>query len=110
MNNQKGFTLVELLIVIALISVVTTSMTLSMFDMLDSQKTSLEDKVIANIENAACTYAEIYGLQKSCTSTPCVQYVEISKLVKEGMIDDESYDKIEVAVRWDQIGLKTCTY
>ncbi len=113
MRNKKGFTLVELLVVIALIAIITTSISVAMFEMLQSQKDKIEENSIKNIENAACTYAELNDLRNNCTDkNNCEQNINISNLILDGKLDEEKYDKYKeknVIIKWEK-GLKTCTF
>lgn len=113
MNNKKGFTLVELLVVVAIISVITTSISINVLNMFENQKSKLNDQDIKKIEDAACTYAEIIKLRESCDDkNMCNIDVQVSKLIQEGYIEEDYFSansKEVVEVNWDE-GLKSCTY
>lgn len=114
MKNKKGFTLVELLVVIALIAVITTSISVAAFNMLQSQQETMAEDVIENLENASCTYAEVIDLRDTCDApNDCTKSIKVADLIANGYLDEEDYSDYkngEVIVSWDNEGLKKCTY
>lgn len=111
MRKKNGFTLVELLVVIALMAVITTSISVAVFKMLSDQRDNISEAEIDNIETAACVYAEVYNLRDSCNSSVCEISISIKDdLIPLGYLDNEDYDNDNVTVSWDSNGLKTCTY
>lgn len=126
--KKNGFTLVEMLVVVGLIAIVSTSITLSMLSMYNNQKVTLANDEIENVENAACTYAEINELRSSCTDqNNCETTVAITELISNGYLDKDIdldyyvqvlYDNGEitnetvntyVTIKWTD-GLKSCSF
>lgn len=112
-ENNKGFTLIELLVVIALMGIITTSITLGMIEMYEKQKDAVTDEFNNNIKRAACTYAEIYDMRNSCSTTTsyCKIQLGISELIRTGFLDEnDEYTSNYAYIEWDTSGLRTCTY
>lgn len=56
MKKQKGFTLVELLGVIAILGVIATIATFSVLNIIESQKVELTKEQVANLKDSAMNY------------------------------------------------------
>lgn len=112
--KNKGFTLIELIITIALIAVISVAVGVSLNGLLSRQK----DKEIAEykkeIEAAACTYAEINDITSNSN-------IKIKELIKSGLLSkeltnpnsNESVEKEEentVKIEFSSEGIKECIY
>ena len=88
MNNKKGFTLVELIAVIVLLSIVITLASLSVVSIQGTVKEKQKDRLVEAIKVSAEKYVEDTGLKK----------VYIDTLIKEGYITadktNESGEKV----------------
>ncbi len=128
--NKKGFTLIELIVVIALIGIIGVVVTISLTDTF--KKTQERDctEFIESIKEAGCTYASLSNIDtvsgerkpncdRSVTST-CTY--TIGQLIEQDMIDESvnkcsknneplstSSSNIRVVVKFDADGKKTCT-
>lgn len=108
-KNKKGFTLVEMLVVIALIAVISTGIAIGMFNMLDDQRSNLTELEIENIENAACTYAEINGLREKCNDDSSLCEISVTDLISLGYLDEDLEYFGIVKVSWPN-DIKTCEF
>lgn len=82
MMNNKGFTLIEILVVVALLAVISVTVGISMSGMLSRQEENKISKYEKTIENAACAYAEIYNIKDNADVT-------IDTLIKEGLLSKD---------------------
>ena len=80
--KNKGFTIVELIITIAIIAVVTVSVGVSMNGIFSNNEEKEYDSFVNIIENAACTYAEIKGYTTNTSVT-------INELINYGLIRED---------------------
>ena len=82
--NKKGFTLVELLAVIIVLSIIVLITAISTSNIIKNSKNNLSDVQIKSIERAAKTYyvEEGINLNESC--------INVSELISKGYIDQES--------------------
>lgn len=78
---NKGFTLVELLAVITILSIIATITVFVTGNVLKSSKESLSEQQKQNLINAT----KIYCTENSCSDG----YVCVSKLLESGIIDSE---------------------
>ena len=83
MNNKKGFTLVELIAVIVVLSIVITISSLSIVSIQGKLKEKKKDRLLKVIKVSAEKYVEDTGLKK----------VYIDTLIKEGYITADLIDK-----------------
>lgn len=111
--KNTGFTLVELIITIALIAIISVSIGVSIVGMLDREKDKQEEEFFATIENAACVYAEINNID---TDTD----VSVNNLIAAGLLNSEisnpknnlsviDYKNDFVSIKWDN-GKKICEF
>ena len=105
---KKGFTLVELLITIALIAVITVSVGVSISSMLNRQEEKEFKKYVELIEKSACTYAEKKNLPQVSSE------VSISTLLSEGLLSKDIVNpKTDKNIEYygaDIIGIKWIDY
>ena len=111
--KNKGFTLVELIITIALIAIITVTIGVSMSGMLSRQEERQIEEYVENIENAACVYAETHNMTNNSTVT-------IDALLIEGLLQSDltnpktnqpitEYRTDNVSITWTN-GEKKCEY
>lgn len=118
-KNCKAFTLVELLVTIAIIGFLAASMTVAAYSMWQRQNDNYNQEIISNLEEAACVYVGLYLDTTSATT------VKITDLVSKGLVDSDivatlnSIKEIDgvsftykdyVKVTWSDDGEKTCNY
>ena len=93
--NKKGFTLVELLAVIAILGIITGIATLSVFTIQNSSNKKTYETKVKMIERAS----ELYGEENKRNITECDTYTSIT--VKTLLDEDYlSADKIESGVSY----------
>lgn len=92
--KKNGYTLVELIITMALLALASTVIIVNMQGVESKQNKSLKERRIAEIEKAACSaidslQAEIITGQNrdNCLANGCK--IKLSKLVSEGIIDED---------------------
>ncbi len=104
--NKNGFTLIELMITIALLSLVGVVLSVNMVRLINDQKDDKKVEFKELIEEAACTYVILSDANWNGF------YVEGNVLVSEGMIDEEvnGYQaaNYRVSVTMEN-GKRTCT-
>lgn len=116
-NRKKGFTLMELLLVIAIMGVIGVIATVSLTHTLSNTKQRKCDDFVMEVEDAACVYSSLSHKEIVCTRTNCPP-ISLEVLVREGQITSETdactgkdIDLTKtVTVSWDDDGEKTCTY
>lgn len=74
--NNKGFTLIELIITIALIAAISVTVGLSMSGLLERENQKQVDEYRETIEKAACLYAVTHD----------VESVSLQTLIDEGLL------------------------
>lgn len=117
MNNKKGFTLIELVLVIAVMGILGVIITLNLSSTLKDANQRKCDDFVLEIEEAACVYTNLTNKVVTCTRSNCPP-VSLGVLVSEGQIKSESdactgedLDLNEtVTISWDNSGEKKCVY
>ncbi len=118
--KRNGFTLIELLIAVALIAVLTTSISIGITQLLNRQKEKRYEEYKLTIENDACVYANTINLRDTCADkNNCIKTVSTNDLILNGTLDETminpenglsvGVDHKIITVRWSD-GEKTCTY
>jgi prepilin-type N-terminal cleavage/methylation domain-containing protein len=91
MKNNKGFTLIEMLVVIAIILALSVSAGLSAdFSLKKAQKNEYKD-IMWEVFKAADVYSELSSHESCLTSSGC--NARIDGLVAEGLLDENIYKK-----------------
>ena len=118
--NNKGFTIIELLAVVSIISVLGIIITISFTKSLGNANQKQCDQFVKEVEDAACVYA---GLSKQDPDHYCNRNLgscdlSVQFLLENGYINSEvdsctgtDIDTTKsVHVSWDSNGNKTCVY
>lgn len=96
--KKNGFTLVELIATIVLMSMLATVILINMVGVKDDQDQRSAKKFDKSVEEAACTYIDMkerISLRESCKndSTQSSCYISIDTLIKSGLIEEDLEDK-----------------
>lgn len=98
MKNKKGFTLIEILCVIAILAVITTIASASIVNLSNKSKDNLYCAKIKMIESAAKSYATSYEYELNQSSTYYEGYkslvIMIDDLVKSGNLSPDKDDTV----------------
>ena len=78
--KKNGFTLIEILVVIVLLAAVSVTIGVNMSEMAERQKEKEIKEYKETIENAACVYAEMKGINNGME-------VKVSVLINEGLVN-----------------------
>jgi len=118
---KKGFTLVELIITIGLITILGAVIVANMSSTFTNQQEKQFEEFKNTLEKAACTYIELSAassIKSSCKSSGSCT-ISLSKLLTEGLIEEKDLlnPKTEEKVPSSKVvsisysgGKKTCTY
>ena len=93
--NKKGFTMVELLVVIALIAIMAVLLTINMTGVLSEQKGMSFKTLKGEMESAACAYIDKQknvDLRNQYKNNPSGGIVTLETLITSGLIDGEVVD------------------
>lgn len=104
MKNKKGFTLIELIAVIAIIASLSLIVGLNMKKMLDTTKEKKYNAYKEEIQNAACVYAEQQNWHHAsdCPNNPCRVTFETLKeagLVSKNLLNPKTKKTIDEELR-----------
>lgn len=103
--NRKGFTLIELIVTIALLGFVGVVLTTNIAQVINRQKINEEEQALELLEEAGCAYT-ISTCESGCT-------IEGITLIENGLIDEEingiSMEDYEVSVTYTSDGEKICS-
>ncbi len=130
--NRKGFTLIELIVVIAILGLIGVMVTVNLTKTMKKYSENDCQEFIESVQEAACTYAEIKfdedndGIKEVycdrssrdyTKSSPCT--ITLGKLYADGLIDDEvnkcTGDKLNaddskvINIYWEN-GTKICEF
>ncbi len=111
--NNKGFTLIEILVVIALVAALGVLVTINISSMLNSEDNDKCHNFVKEVEEAACVYV---GLNQSKCLGGCT--ITLGDLISDGFIGTEinsctnkeidKNEEVKVTISGD--GEKKCTY
>ncbi len=87
-KNKKGFTLVELITVLAIISVLGVTVGFSMIKINQSTKDSNNETVMKKILSSAQAYCMLSSNKERCKNGTSI---ELSELVENGNLDEKVY-------------------
>ena len=107
MKDNKGFTLVELLVTIALIGTISVIVGVSVNNLLTNQRHRQYDDFVNEMERAGCVYAEdearmLEVVDNKITNANLIKYGLIKKTMDnpitklKAMDDDESYVEVTI--------------
>lgn len=88
-KNRKGFTLVELIVTIAIIAALTLAATLGLQKVLKGNKVSTYKNDILDIAASTKTYLAVKKIPDSST----IITINLEDVIKAGYVSDEIYDK-----------------
>ncbi len=115
--KSKGFTLIEIIVVIAILGVLSFIVTVSFKKTMESTEKNKCEDFIKEVEEAACVYASLKDKEIVCNRESC-DPIPVSLLVKEGLIKSEedacTNKEIDlsqtVTVTWNSTGEKICKF
>ena len=110
MKNKKGFTLVEVLSTLAIMTVVATVGAINMIKIMDEKEKANDESINNVITSAACVYIELdknKSLKETCLTNGCNINTDI--LISAGLLKKEDVDKREVIHIYKENNEKVCT-
>lgn len=93
-KNKKGFTLVELIVVLAIISVLGVTVGLSMTKLSQNTKDNNNETLMKEVLSSAQAYCMLASKKSKCTNGA---NITIKTLVENGILDEKIYDKVNPA-------------
>lgn len=93
-ENKKGFTLVELIAVLAIISVLGVTVGLSMTKLSQNTKDNNNETLMKEVLSSAQAYCMLASKKSKCTNGA---NITIKTLVENGNLDEKIYDKVNPA-------------
>lgn len=93
-KNKKGFTLVELIVVLAIISVLGVTVGLSMTKLSQNTKDNNNETLMKEVLSSAQAYCMLASKKSECTNSA---NITIKTLVENGNLDEKIYDKVNPA-------------
>lgn len=90
-KNKKGFTLVELIVVLAIISVLGVTVGLSMTKLSQNTKDNNNETLMKEVLSSAQAYCMLASKKNKCTNGA---NITIKTLVENGNLDEKIYDKV----------------
>lgn len=93
-KNKKGFTLVELIVVLAIISVLGVTVGLSMTKLSQNTKDNNNETLMKEVLSSAQAYCMLASKKSECTNGA---NITIKTMVENGNLDEKIYDKVNPA-------------
>ena len=91
MRKKNGFTLTELLVVIAMLAIVGTIIIVNTVSINKRAKDSEYDRMVEMIKNATKTYVSLYPDNfADLYSSKAFSYVSLNGVIKAGLLDEET--------------------
>lgn len=85
MKDNKGFTLIELIVTIGILAMLSLVVGMSITNMIEKQNERNYNEFVKEVEDAACVYAEKLDRCKSLTNCS----ITFEELLAEGLIDKD---------------------
>lgn len=116
-NKKNGFTLVEMILVVAIMGSLAVIFTISLNATLNNTNEKKCEEFIKEVEDAACVYASMSDRETVCNRTYC-EPIRLELLIKNGLVtseynycaDEEINIDDTVSVTWNEYGEKICTF
>ena len=89
-DNKNGFTLVELILCIAIIAALGIIIGLNSNKLVNSSKINSYEQLYNEIFDAALVYSRLSDIEEDCSNS-C--NIRLNKLVEKGLLDKNVYDK-----------------
>ena len=93
-ENKKGVTLVELIVVLAIISVLGVTVGLSMTKLSQNTKDNNNETLMKEVLSSAQAYCMLSSNKERCKID---NTIKLSELVENGNLDEKIYDKVNPA-------------
>lgn len=103
--NKSGFTLIEVLVVVALLAAISVTVGVNLSGMQERQKQKRINEYEETLEKAACVYAETNNITSNSKVT--VETLLNAGLVKKDLVDPSTNDNIEnnksleIEIKWE---------
>lgn len=107
--NRQGFTLIEMLSTITIMTLIATVASINMIKIFDSKETLSKESKVEIIEEAACVYIELdenKNLKENCLNEGCE--ITTDTLIKSGLLDEYDVDKSIIINIYKENNEKKC--
>ena len=102
MQEKKGFTLVELIVTIALLAVITTIIVVNMVALKNKEDDKEQTRVESTIKTAAEAYIEVEGLEQSDSTCVNVRELVQDNYLKEDYVKDYLNNSVKIVKSGDK--------